>query len=320
MSLMEALPTDAINLVMGKWIGLIKDSAKAWSEDKAPRLGAALAYYSVFSIAPLLLVVITVVGLIVGTETAETRIVGTVHELLGPQGAGIVRTMLDSARQPGTGIAAMAFGIVMLLLGAAGLVAQLKDALNTVWDVEPPPTRGLRQAVWRAVRRNLLSLAMVVGLGLLLIASLLINRVLAASEAALAWLPGAPFLWAAVNLLVTFGIVTMLFAAAFKLLPDTELTWGDVAVGALLTGILFMVGKELLGLYLGQQSYASAYGAASSLVIVLVWVYYSAQILLFGAEFTKVYARRYGSQVPPSSGLRVTRLPHEEPGVPRDRR
>jgi len=282
------------------FISLVKETFQDWSEDKAPRLAAALAYYTVFSLAPLLILVIAITSFIVGNNVdIRTRLLDQVQGLVGPQAAEAVNTMIDNNTQPGSGIIATILGIGTLLLGATGLFGQLKDALNTIWEVQPAKSGG----VMSIIKDRFLSFTMVLGISFLLLVSLVISAAISAINGILNnLLGGAGFIIQIVNFLISTGVVTLIFAMIFKILPDVDIQWKDVWVGALVTALLFNIGKTLIGLYLGNSATASAYGAAGSLVVLLLWVYYSAQILFLGAEFTQVYARRFGSKVLPAEG------------------
>ncbi|MDX1991087.1 MAG: YihY/virulence factor BrkB family protein [bacterium] len=283
---------------MKRIIDLLKETFKEWSEDKATRLAAALAYYTVFSIAPFLIVVIAVVGLVFGQEAVRGEIVGQLQGLIGQEGAQMIESLIQSAYKPGAGIIATVVGLVTLLLGAAGVFGQLQDALNTVWDVEKKPSGG----ILGVIKTRFLSFSMVLGVAFLLLVSLVVSAGLAAVDQVFRGiLPIAEFLMQLVNFVVSFGITTLLFAMIYKVLPDVEIAWRDVLIGAAATALLFNLGKFALGLYLGNSAVGSTYGAAGSLVIILLWIYYSAQILLLGAEFTQVYARRYGSHLRPEA-------------------
>ena len=269
---------------------LLKQTASGWVDHKDARLGAALAYYSIFSIGPLILIAIAVAGFLFGEEAVRGQVSDQIEGLLGTSGAQAVQSMLASAGRPREGLFATAFGIVTLLFAAIGVVVQLKDALNTVWGVEPK-TGGM----WQFVRTYLVSLAGVLSLGFLLLVSLLMSTFLAAGGKYLApYLPEATL--QIVNSAVSLVIVVALFAMMFKWLPDTQIAWRDVWAGAVVTAILFEAGKFLIGLYIGKQGLESSFGAAASLVVLLIWVYYSSQIVLFGAEFTRVYAAEHGSR------------------------
>jgi membrane protein len=274
-------------------LDIVKAAFADWKDDNAPRLGAALAYYTVFSLAPLLVVAIAVAGLAFGHEAAQGRIVAEIQGLVGKAGAEAVQGMLESARKPSSSAWAAVLGTITLLLGAGGAFTELRGALNVVWEAPPKPGGG----IWGAIRDRLLSFAMVLVLGFLLLVSLAMSAGLAAVHGFSVGLwPGAKVLLEVVNAVFSFGVVTVMFAAIFKLLPDTKIAWRDVWAGAATTAALFTVGKTLIGLYLGKSSIASAYGAAASLAIILAWVYYAAQILFFGAELTQVYAHRHGSR------------------------
>jgi len=281
----------------GGLLGLLKEAFKDWGEDKASRLWAALAYYTIFSIGPLLVVVIAIAGFVFGDEAASGQIVGTIGGVVGESGALMVEEMVKSANKPGAGIIASTIGFATLLLGAAGLFGQLKDALNTIWEVKPRPGLG----IIGALKKNVLSFGMVVGTGFLLLASLVVNAAIAAlGDFLVDKLPGGPLLWQIVNYVISLAVVTLLFALIFKVLPDVNIPWGIVWVGAAITALLFVVGQVALGFYFGISDPGSAFGAAGSLVLILVWIYYSAQILFFGAEITQANARRRNAPVTPS--------------------
>jgi len=282
---------------------LMKDAASDWSRDRAPRLGAALAYYTVFSLVPFLVVVIAVIGLVFGEVAAQSAILSQIAELVGEQTAAAIKDMIQRANQPSTGLFATAVAVATLLIGASGVFGQLQDALNTVWGVEPKEGRG----VWGFIKDRFLSFVAVLGTGFLLLVSLILSSALAAFGK---WFGGLLPLPEAVlqlmNFAFSFLVVTGLFALIFKVLPDAKVAWRDVWIGAALTSALFTIGKFALGVYLGKSNVASAYGATGSLVLVLLWVYYSAQILLYGAEFTQVYANRVGERIVPTSDAKVT--------------
>jgi membrane protein len=253
-----------------------------------------LSYYTVFSLVPLLVMTIAIAGLVFGQEAAQQSIMTQMESLVGPQSAAAVKQMLDIAQKPSSGLLASMIALGTLLLGASGVFAQLQDALNTVWGVEPKAGRG----VWGTIKDRFFSLVAVLGTGFLLLVSLVLSAALAAfGKLFTGWLPGHESLLHMIDFAVSFGVITLLFAMMFKLLPDAKIAWRDVWMGAALTSVLFTIGKFAIGLYLGKADVGSAYGAAGSLVILLVWVYYSSQILLFGAEFTAVYANRYGSRI-----------------------
>ncbi|NEP17968.1 MAG: YihY/virulence factor BrkB family protein [Leptolyngbya sp. SIO4C1] len=278
---------------------LLKETFQEWNEDKASRLAAALAYYTVFSLAPLLVIVIAIAGFFFDQAAVREQLTQQIQSLIGPEGAELATTTLENASRPGdnTSLIASIISIVLLLVGATGVFSQLQEALNTVWDVEARPNN----AAEGFVKKRLLSFAMLLTIGFLLIVSLVISTALAALSTYLTTLlPGADVLWQLLNLALSLAIITVMFALLYKYVPDVKIDWRDVWVGSFITAILFTIGKFVLGLYLGNSGFSSTYGAAGSVVIVLAWVYYSAQILFFGAEFTQVYARRYGSRIRPS--------------------
>jgi len=277
---------------MKRYFNLFKQAFAEFGQDKVPRLGAALAYYTIFSIAPLLLIAIAIAGFVLGREAVQGELFGQLRGVLGSSAAGAVQEMVKNAAKPKTGIIATITGVLTLILGASGVFGQLKDALNTIWDVEPKQTSG----VMGFIKERFLSVAMVFGVAFLLLVSLILDTVLATmGKFAQSHLPGGEALWQVVQIAFSFCVVTVLFALIFRFLPDLKIQWHDVWLGAALTSLLFVLGKFALGLYLGKAAVGSSFGAAGSLVVLLLWVYYSAQILLFGAEFTQVYARSTGS-------------------------
>jgi membrane protein len=277
-------------------VTVVKSAFSEWSEDNAPRLAAALAYYAVFSIAPLLLIAIAVAGLVFGREAAQGQIYQELQGLLGQQGAASLQEIVQGAQKPGSGIAAGLIGVVMLLLGASGVMGELKSALNTIWEVPATKSAG----VWGFVRARFFSFTMVLGVGFLLLVSLVVSAALAAMGTFFqGFLPVPEIVLHVVNFVVSFAVITGLFALIFRYVPDAKIAWKDVWLGAAVTAFLFTIGKYAIGLYLGKGSFSSTYGAAASLVIFLAWVYYSAQILFFGAELTQVYANQYGSRIVP---------------------
>ena len=276
---------------MATWWAPLAETFNDWSEHKDARLGAALAYYSVFSLGPLIVIAISIAGLAFGQEAVQGQVAGAIRGLLGDTGAQAVEAMLKGADRPREGMVATILGLGTLLFAAIGVVVQLKDALNTVWDVKSPPGKGL----WRFARTYVLSLAGVLALGFLLLISLLLTAALSAVGKYIApYLPEGALQIA--GSVASFAVISVLFAMMFKWLPDTRVEWRDVWLGAILTAALFELGKFVIGFYIGKQGLESTYGAAASIVVVLIWIYYSAQLVLMGAEFTKVYARRYGSR------------------------
>jgi len=275
------------------FFALVKRAAVAWNDDNAPTYGAAIAYYTVFSLAPLLLIAINVASVAVGEDAARDEIAAEIQRTLGPATADAFAAMLDSAYKTGDHAGFTVIGLAVLLVGASGVFVQLQDALNVIWKTAAPPRTD--SIVVHFLRHRLFSFAAVLGTGFLLLVSLIVSSVLAALSHWVASFPGSAIMWQGLAMLVSFGFITLLFALIFKLLPDHPIAWGDVWIGALLTALLFTAGQQLIGLYLGQTSLASSYGAAGSLVVLLVWVYYSAQLVLFGAEFTYAYAKLRGS-------------------------
>jgi membrane protein len=274
-------------------LALFKVTFSEWYGDNAPRLGAALAYYTVFSLSPLLIIVIAFAGLVFEREAAQGEIVTQLQGLIGEESAKAVQAMIENAYKPSSGVIATLISILTLLIGATGVFAELHDALNTIWEVKPKSGLGLMGLI----RDRFLSFAMVLGIGFLLLVSLAISAGLAALGKLMGGMVPTPiYVGQILNLFGAFVVIMLLFAMIYRILPDIEIAWSDVWIGAAFTSVLFTIGKFLIGFYLGRSSVASAYGAASSLAIILIWVYYSAQIFLFGAEFTQVYAKKYGSQ------------------------
>ncbi|MBZ8180538.1 YihY/virulence factor BrkB family protein [Oscillatoria salina] len=296
--------------------GLLKEAFSEWQKDKASRLAAALAYYTVFSLAPVVIIAVAIAGSIFGAEAARGEIVGQIQGLVGEAGAEVIETAIENANQPDLKNVASFFSIILLLFGASGVFAELQDSLNTVWNVKAKPGRGITNFV----RKRILSFAMVLGIGFLLLVSLVISAAISAlSNYPQSLLTGFEFMGQFINIIVSFGVITLLFALIYKYLPDVKIKWSDVRIGAIITALLFTLGKYIIGLYLGRGSFASTYGAAGSVIIILAWVYYSAQILFFGAEFTQVYARKYGSQIMPDRhSVSVTRPKSARQGIERN--
>ena len=287
------------NSFFGNAFNLLKQTVQEWLQDKAPQLGAALAYYTVFSLAPLILVLLAIVGVIFRADPAGAwdKITQQMSYFLDPSALQVVQDIARKASQPGKSTIATIIGIALALFGASGVFGQLQDALNTIWGVKAKPARG----IWGFLRNRFLSFAMVAGICFLLLVSLAVEALLKGfSHYVQSVLPGGLVVALAVYLIFDFAAVVLLFAMIFKFLPDVKIQWRDVWIGAVMTAILFGIGKWLLGLYLGSGAAGSAYGAASSLITLLLWVYYSSQILLFGAEFTQVYAARAGRELKPS--------------------
>lgn len=295
---------------------LVRETLQDWSEDKAPRLAAALSYYTIFSLAPLLVLVIAITGFIIGNNAdIRQQVIAQVQSLVGEEGAGAVETLISNTNQPERGILATVLGVFTLLLGATGLFGQLQDALNTIWEVEPKKAGGIMEMI----KDRFLSFTMVLGVSFLLLVSLVISATLSMVNTYFTNLfGGAGFLAQTINIIVSLGTITLIFALIYKVLPDVTVQWRDVWIGALVTAILFTIGKQLISLYLARSAPTSAYGAAGSLVILLLWVYYSAQILFLGAEFTQVYARHHGSRIAPTEKARkLTETERAQQGIPR---
>jgi membrane protein len=283
----------------GNVFTLLKQTFNEWLQDKAPQLGAALAYYTVFSLAPLILILLAIVGVIFRDDPAGAwdKITQQMGYFLDPSALQVVQGIAQKASQPGKSTVATIIGIALALFGATGVFGQLQDALNTIWGVKAKPAQG----ILGFLRARFLSFAMVAGICFLLLVSLAIEALLKGfSHYVQSMLPGGIVVAVSVYLIFDFAVVVLLFAMIFKFLPDVRIQWRDVWIGAVMTAILFLIGKWLLGLYLGSGAAGSAYGAASSLITLLLWIYYSSQILLFGAEFTQVYAQRAGRELEPS--------------------
>jgi membrane protein len=277
--------------------GILRRALAGWWNDNVPRLGASLAYYTLFSLAPVLVVAIAIGGLIFGPEAVRGEIVGQIQGLIGREGAEAVQAMLEGASKPSTSVAATVAGIFTFFLAATGAFLELQTSLNTIWRVKPKEGGSFIRVL---VMQRLISFGLVVALGFLLVTSLLVSAALAAIHNYMGnAFPGVGVLWEALNVIVSLAVITVLFAMVYKVLPDRKLGWGDVWIGGLVTAGLFTIGKLLIGVYLGTAAVASAYGAAGSVIVILVWVYYSAQIVLLGAEFTKEYVATFGRRPPP---------------------
>jgi membrane protein len=279
-------PRVGVAQVIGAGARLLKQAALAWWRDDVPRLGAALSYYTVFSLAPVLIVSVAIAGLVFGTDVASEQIIHQLGGLMGPEGASVVSTLIErAALKEDASWVATVIGVVTILIGASGAFGELKHALNRIWEVEAPPSGG----VLSFLRTRLASFSMVLAIGFLLLVSLVIS----AGISALDELTGSAGdalqpLFSVLNTVISLGVVTVLFALIFRVLPDRRVEWRDIWPGAAASALLFVVGKSLIGLYLGNTAVASVYGAASSVVVLLVWVYYTTQILFLGAELTEV--------------------------------
>ncbi len=292
--------------------------AETWENffiHNVPRLGASLAFYTMLSLAPLLVVVVAVAGWAFGRDAAVGQLVGQIQDLAGYEGAQTVKALLTAAHKPASGSIAAILGILTLFVGASSAIAELRDALNTIWNVPVKKTCGPLQGILAILKDRTLAFTMVLGIGFLLLISLAINAALAALGGYFqSYLPADEWILQSANFLISFVVITLLFALIYKVLPDIYIAWGDVALGSAMTSLLFTAGKMLLGLYLGKAAFMSTYGAAGSLVVLLLWVYYSAQIFFLGAEFTHTYAERYGSHPSEAAQRKVeiiNRLPDQ---------
>lgn len=288
-------------------VSIFTASLGDWSRHKAPRLGASLAFYTLLSMAPLLLVLVSVVGLLLGHQTAQRAIISQAQAVVGNDGAAATQALLEGSRNTAHGILATAFGVLTLLFGASGVLIELRDALNTIWEVPTPELSRLKM-LSTFIKERLLSFALVLAVGFVLVVSLAASALLAAFGAwSASILPAYQAILEFLNFAVSFVIITGLFSAIYRFLPDVRIEWRDVILGGAITSALFTIGKLALGIYLGKATFASTYGAASSIVVLIVWVYYSAQIFFLGAEFTKTFANCYGSQ--PKTHARRSALP-----------
>ena len=277
---------------------VLKRAVAGWWNDNVPHLGAALSYYTLFALAPILVVAISIAGLAFGGEAVRGEIVGQIDGLVGHDGAVAVQAMLEGAARPSSSVPATIIGVITFFLGATGAFLELQTALNAIWRVKPKVGASFFRSL---VIDRLISFGLVVGVGFLMLTSLLVSAGLAALHTYMGeTYPGGAALWEGVNVIVSLAVVSVLFAMVYKLLPDVELAWSDVWVGGLVTAGLWTMGKFLIGLYLGTSAFASSYGAAGSVIVLLLWVYYSAQIILLGAEFTREYVKEFGRKPPPS--------------------
>ncbi|MFL6350790.1 MAG: YihY/virulence factor BrkB family protein [Bryobacteraceae bacterium] len=289
-------------------IQILKQTYAKWSEHHAPRLGASVAFYSILSFAPMLVLITAVIALVFGHESAQGALVNDARQWIGDKGAETVQTLLKNAQKPASGVFASLVAFVTLLLGASGVFTELQDALNVIWDVKGQTASG----VVGMIKQRLFSFGMVLSVGFLLLVSLLLSAALAYLGHAFGELvPMPPFILQAINFVVSFAVISLLFALLFKYVPAAKISWRDVLVGAVGTALLFTLGKLLLGLYLGKASVGSAYGAAGSFVALVVWIYYSAQIFFFGAEFTHIRAQAHEMQKEPAPQERPVQAPSE---------
>jgi membrane protein len=289
---------------------VIKETASDWKEDNASGLAAALAYYTLLSIAPMVVLAVAIAGLAFGEEAARGQISEQIGAVVGPQAGESIQSIAQNAQAPSAGVLSSIIGVIVLLFGASGVFGELQTSLNTIWEVEPKPGRG----IVGVIKDRFFSFTMVIGVGFLLLVSLVLSAAIAGVGTFLeSSLPGGEALWMVLNIAISLGIITLLFALVFKVIPDAKISWRDVWVGAFVTAVLFTIGKLLIGLYLGKSTLTSSYGAAGSLVALVVWVYYASQVVFLGAEFTQVYARRFGSHIEPSkNAVRAEDAHHDE--------
>jgi membrane protein len=291
-----ALIADVTSKLRDAW-SVIKDTFEAWQDDKASRLAAALAYYTLLSLAPLLVILVAITGLFFGEDAARGKVTGELVAVVDASAAQGIQSIVAHARSPGSGIVGTVVGVVTLFMGASGVFGELQSTLDAIWKVEPKPGRG----ILGEIKTRFLSFTMVLGVAFLLLVSLVLTTVLSVLGSRFTHaLPGGEALWQGVNFVFSFAMISGIFALIFKVIPDAEVRWKDVWLGAVVTGALFTLGKFLLGIYLGKAALASSYGAAGSLVALVVWVYYASQILFLGAEFTQINARRRGRNIKPS--------------------
>jgi membrane protein len=285
---------------------LLKLTFSEWMNDNTFEWSAALAFYTIFSIAPVLLIAVGVASFFLAPDTATDQIVGEMEQMIGVQGANAVRQVIESSRGFGKGVWAVSVGIITLITGATAVFGELQSALNQIWDVKAKPDRGV---IASFIVDRLRSFSIAVCVGFLLLVSLVISAVLSGLQNYMNnWLPGVPWVWHTANIVSSLLVIAVLFAMIYKFLPDVMISWKDVWIGAAVTAMLFTAGKYLIGIYLGRTATTSAFGAAGSLVVLLFWVYYSALISFLGAEFTQVYARRYGPGIRPKAhAVRVGR-------------
>ena len=299
---------------MSSVIEIVGETVKEWSEDKASRLSAALAYYTVFSIPPLMVVAIGIASLFTDRATIEEQVVNQAAGLMGSQGGEAIRTILQSAEEPGNGeLLPTLLGVALLLFGASGVFTQLQDAMNTIFGVKPNPKRG----IVGIIKDRFLSFTMVLTIGFVLLVSLVLSTVLTTLGNFVGGLVSeAQILLFIVNFVISFGVFTLFFALIFKTIPDVEMSWRDVLVGAAITALLFKLGEYALSFYFERSDPTSAFGAAGSIILLLLWVYYSAQIIFLGAEFTEVYARRLGSGIQPDEdAVALTKEARAQQGI-----
>ncbi|HEV8599081.1 MAG TPA: YihY/virulence factor BrkB family protein [Gemmatimonadales bacterium] len=296
---------------------LFWEALRGWSKDEIPRVGASLAYYTLLSLAPILVIAIAIAGMVFGREAVQGELVGQIDALIGKDGAIAVQSMLEGAAERQAGLLAVLVGAVAFLGASLGAFLELQHALNKIFKVRlDDPRAHTKPFVVKLVENRIKSFGMILAISFLLLVSLAVSAVLAAAAS---WMEsgsfGAPLVWQTANLVVSLGVITLLFALIYRFLPDVRLRWRDVWIGALTTALLFSVGKQLIGFYLGRSMIASSYGAAGSIVVLLLWVYYSSQIVLLGAEFTRVYVEHKGKRPRPNEFAK--RDPQAHPSAPR---
>lgn len=283
--------------------GSVRDTIRAFMQGNFLTQGAALSYYTFFAIAPLFILVLAVAGFFFGEDAARKELFGQLNQLVGQDGGNAIQALVAAANKPRSGWLATSIAVGTLVVASTTVFVQLQDSLNRIWNVRAKPGRGLQ----KFIRHRLLSFAMVVGISFLLLVSLVVSAGLSALGNYMGDLvSGKTFLLNTINFVISLGIITLLFAMIFKWLPDVKIAWRDVWLGAFITAVLFNIGKGLLGIYVGRSSFASVYGAVGSLVVMLLWIYYSSQILFFGAQFTCVYARAFGIEPKPLGGAEFT--------------
>ncbi len=291
-----------------KVLNLIKESFSEWSRDNASRLSAALAFYTIFSLAPVLVIIVSVAGFILGSKARGEELIQQVGQFTGPQVANVLQGIEQHAVQQSSGLLAGIISVIVIIVGASGVFYELRQSLNTIWEVERKPGGGIMDFI----KTRVTSFLFLFVIGILLFVTFAASAAVEALSGYMEGIiPASQYIVPAVNAFVFFGIGIVLFASLFKILPDADVAWGDVWIGAAVTSLLFTVGKFGIGLYLSKSTLASPYGAAGSLVVLLAFIYYSAQIFFIGAEFTQVYANHYGSKIKPSEHGRA--MPHEEP-------
>jgi membrane protein len=277
--------------------GLLKRTAAEWSTDNATRWSASLAFYTLLSLAPLLVLTAAIAGLVYGKKVAQGQLILGLRDLAGPEISRAIQILLSNSHTPMSGLAAAVFGTMTLFFGASAVLTELRDALNAIWHVPVNRDRTHLQNLLHLAKERVYSFVMILGLGMLLLVSLVLNTWLGAIERFIGWRMFASGYFLHITaFLISCLVMTFVFAAVYKVIPNVSLNWSDVAVGGVVTSLLFIVGKQLIALYMGRVNFGSAYGAAASLIVILIWVYYSAQVFFFGAEFTKVYAETFGSQ------------------------